>query len=353
MQAEEKSSIVLYENKLGEAKLEVTVEGDSLWMTQTQVADLFGVTRQNISVHISNIYSSNELSLSTTRKENLRVVGNAKKTVYLYNLDVIISVGYKVNSLMATRFRVWATQILKEYAIKGFAMDDERLKGTATNYFEEWLGRVRSIRTSEQNTYKKITDIFSTSVDYSPRSDTAKLFFAMMQNKFQFAITEHTAAELITERVNAHKPYLGMTSWKDSERGTRFNTSDATIAKNYMSPNEIKQLELLTEALLSLAELKATRHTAMYMVDWVRFIDGHIKNNELPVLDSIGKKSHKTAEKKVKEQLSLYDAYNFPHKISDEALKVLMAEDATPQQIQKFGESVKNIVDEDSSKEAI
>ena len=292
-------------------------------MTQDQIARLFGTTRSNIVQHIQNIYTTGELAPEQTSKKNLQVVENGRRYLLLfYNLELVIAVGYRVNSVVAMKFRQWATQTLGEYVTKGFVMDDERLKGAGTNYFDEWLKRVREIRLSERNLYRKVTDIFATSLDYDPKAPTAKKFFGTVQNKFEFAITGMTAPELITTRINARKDYLGMTNWKGSDTGSHITSQEAKVGKNYMSEEELTQLGLLTEAFLSLAELRARRQNVMYMDDWNKYLNRYLQTQELEVLEGSGKVSRKRADELVKQQVQVYLEDDKPvRRVSDKDIK--------------------------------
>ena len=310
------NQILFYEAEDGESRVEVLYEGETVWLTQEQIARLLDTTRRNIGIHINNIYGEKELPEEGTRKKFFLVRQEGKRTVQReiehYNLDMIISVGYRVNSRRGTQFRIWATKKLREYVIKGFVMDDERLKNGGSNYFDELYERVRHIRTSEANLYSKVTYIFTTSIDYSSSSQEAKTFYATVQNKFHYAIHGHTAAELIVERIDSEKDNLGLTTWK-KELVTR---KDAVIAKNYLTELEMKQLELLVEQFLSFAELRTVEKRPMYMADWVKKLDGFILLNEKEVLNSSGKVSRKEMESTVRKELEAYRE----RKMAEEAL---------------------------------
>ena len=246
MQKQE-NSIIIYQDEDGVTKVSVKFSDEDIWLTQNQIAEIYKTTQQNISLHINNIYRDNELEKNSTNKEFLLVQteGNrqVKRNIDHYNLDMIIALGYRVQSQVATRFRIWATQRLHEYMQKGFTMDDERLKQGGNRYFRELLQRIRDIRSSERNFYQQVTDIYATSIDYDPRSDLTKKFFATVQNKLHFAVHEHTAAELIYERVDNEKPFVGMTNFK----GDYVTVDDVKIAKNYLSEIELQRLNLLEE----------------------------------------------------------------------------------------------------------
>jgi len=297
-----RSEIILYQSVDGTTKIDVILENETVWLSQLQMAQLFNTTRQNISLHIKNVFTENELVLRSVVKEYLTTASDNKKyqTEY-YNLDVIISVGYRVKSVRGTQFRIWATQKLHEYIVKGFVMNDSKL-AQGGNYFDEWLERVRTIRASEKNFYEKVKDTFVTSVDYDPKSDYAKEFYSTVQNKFHFAITGFTAAELISNRIDNQKPNLGLTSWT-KQIVTR---KDAEIAKNYLAETELKQLKLLVEQFLAFAELQVERKNQMYMMDWKERLDEFLKLNRMEILTSKGSISHDQMQNKVKKELNKY-----------------------------------------------
>jgi hypothetical protein len=274
-------------------------------MTQEQMSELFDKGRSTINEHVQNIYSEGELQKELT----LRKFGNTEiglsKPINYYNLDMIISVGYRVNSLLGTQFRIWATQKLREYIVKGFVMDDDRLAGgrVAKGYFQEWEERIRKIRTSEANFYQKVRDVFATSVDYNPRTDYAKQFFAMVQNKFHFAITGLTAAEIVASRVDSSKEHLGLTNWT----GEVITRDQAQVAKNYLEELELKRLNLLVEQFLSFAELQSVEQRVMYMKDWISKLDGFLILNDKEILTNAGNVSHQLMETKVREELAKFN----------------------------------------------
>lgn len=280
-------NMLIYQTEDQQTRIFVRIEGDTVWLSQAQMAELFQVSKQNISVHVKNIFAEGELSENSVVKEHLTTAqdGKAYQTSF-YNLDVIISVGYRVRSHRGTQFRIWATQRLKEFVVKGFSLDDERLKnaGTRSDYFDELIRRVREIRTSERNFYRKITDVYATSVDYDPDSPITENFFATVQNKFHYAIHHHTAAELITERADSTKPNMGLTCWE----GKRIRKSDVTVAKNYLTSDEIESLNLLVDQYLSFAELQAKQRRVMHMRDWVSKLDDFLKLNDREILTSAG-----------------------------------------------------------------
>lgn len=292
------SEILIYQSPDGKTRIDVTLTDDTVWLSQSQMADLFQTTKQNVSLHVKNIFEEGELPARSTVKESLTVQvegsRSVKRKVDLYNLDVIISVGYRVRSHRGTQFRMWATKRLREYIVKGFTLDDERLKegGRRNDYFDELIERVREIRTSEKNFYRKITDIYSTSYDYDPNATITHQFFATVQNKFHWAIHGHTAAELIAERADSRKPNMGLTHWK----GDRPRKVDVTVAKNYLTAEELAMLNLIVDQYLSFAEFQARQRKPMYMSDWVRKLDGFLKLNERDILDNAGKISSRLGE---------------------------------------------------------
>jgi hypothetical protein len=315
--------IIPYESFDGRVHLDVNLDAGTLWLTQDQIAKLYATTKQNVSKHLSNIIETGELSTEQGVNEKLTPLENGQHhLIKFYDLRFIIAVGYKVNSPLAVTFRQWATQTLTEYVTKGFVMDDDRLKGGNNSYFDEWLRRVREIRISERNLWRKVTDIFSTSLDYDSGSPEANKFFSTVQNKFEYAITGKTAAELIAERVSAQKDYLGMTSWKGSEKGGQITVNEAQVGKNYMSDEELQQLGLLTEAFLSLAELRARRHTAMYMTDWNTYLDRYLETQELEVLTGGGKVNRAKVKALVVLELNLYRKQGHPiQRVTDSEIK--------------------------------
>jgi len=261
---ENKNEVLIYEDKDGLTRVDVKFIYEDVWLTQNQLADIYRTTQENISMHISNIYKDNELPSSTNKKFLLvQKEGNrnVKRNIDHYNLDMIIALGYRVQSDVAVRFRIWATQRLHEYIQKGFTMDDNKLKQGGNRYFKELLQRIRDIRSSERNFYQQVTDIYSTSIDYDPRCETTKIFFATVQNKLHYAVHEQTAAELIYNRVDNKKPYVGMTNFK----GNYVTIDDVKIAKNYLSEIELQRLNLLVSQFLDFAELQALEQRTMKM----------------------------------------------------------------------------------------
>lgn len=296
--------IIIYRAQDGDTEVQVSTDGETVWLTQAQMSELFRTSKQNISLHIKNAIAEGEIVEESAVKESLTTASDGKRyRTLLYNLDVIISVGYRVKSVVGTHFRIWATQQLREFLTKGFIIDDDRLAGKKTDYFDELVERVRSIRTSERNFYQKVTDIFALSVDYDSKSDLAHRFFALVQNKFHYAIHGHTAAELIVGRVDSKKPNMGLQTWK----GTVITSEDAKIAKNYLEVTELKRLELLVEQFLSFAELRSMERTPMHMTDWVQKLDGFLRLNDKAILQGPGVVKRTDMEKKVRDELAAYN----------------------------------------------
>lgn len=303
------SQIVIYQTEDGRTKLDVRLENETVWLTQRLMAELFQTTPQNITLHLKNIYDEEELSEAATCKDFLQVQiegqREIKRNQKFYNLDAIISVGYRIKSHVATRFRQWATQRIREYIVKGFVLDDERLKNPDQpfDYFEELIRRIQDIRTSERRFYQKITDIYATSVDYDPTLETSILFFKTVQNKMHWAITGKTAAEIIAARADSSKPNMGLTNW----RGTKVRKQDVTIAKNYLDENELAALNNLVEQYLVFAEGQAMRRVPMYMKDWIDKLHGFLQLNDRNILNDAGKISHELAVTKAEKE---YDSFN-------------------------------------------
>ena len=301
-----KNEILIYEDKDGITKVNVTFTDEDIWLTQNQLAEIYKTSRENITMHISNIYKDNELPKDSTCKKFLQVQNegarSVKRSIDHYNLDMIIALGYRVQSEIAVRFRIWATQRLHEYIQKGFTIDDERLKQGGNRYFKELLQRIRDIRSSERNFYQQVTDIYATSIDYDPRADITKKFFATVQNKLHYAVHEHTAAELIYDRVDNEKPYVGMTNFK----GDYVTIDDVKIAKNYLSEIELQRLNLLVSQFLDFAELQALEQRTMKMQDWVEELDSQILLNRRKILEGNGKISHEEAIKKAEKEFQIY-----------------------------------------------
>lgn len=294
-----KGQFLVYQSEDGKLKLDVRLEGETVWLTQQLMAELFQSSKQNISHHISSIYEEGELLPEATVKKYLtvRMEGEreVKRLLDYYNLDMIISVGYRVKSHIATRFRIWATQQLTEFIRKGFLLDDERLKNPdhPFDYFEELERRIQDIRTSERRFYQKITDIYATSIDYDPTLDLSIEFFKTVQNKMHWAITGQTAAEIVHSRVDADKPNMGLTSY----RGAKVRKQDIATAKNYLREDELAALNNLVEQYLIFAQGQAMRRIPMYMKDWIKKLDGFLAINDRDILNHAGKISHEMAKK--------------------------------------------------------
>lgn len=289
------SDIVIYATEDGRNRIELRVEGGTVWLAQLEIAELFATSKQNVSLHIANILDDGELDTAATVKESLTVQTEGSRRVernrQLYNLDMILAVGYRVRSPRGAQFRRWASTVLREYLVKGFAMDDVRLKQPDFDYFDELLERIREIRASEARFYKKVRDILALSEDYEPQSKTAPTFYATIQNKMHFAVTGHTAAELILQRADPEAPNMGLTSWK----GSRVRKGDVTIAKNYLADSEISELNLIVTLFLDTAELRARRRQTMRLADWEVVLDTFLQANELPKLRHAGSVSRERA----------------------------------------------------------
>jgi hypothetical protein len=299
--------ILLYKTDNAEVKVEILLQNENLWLTQAKMAELFDVQKAAISKHLKNIFADGELDekvvvskMETTTPHGAMVGKEQTKFVNIYNLDAIIAVGYRINSKKATMFRIWATQVLKEYIIKGFAMNDERLKDPQSffgkDYFEEQLERIREIRASERRFYQKITDIYARcSADYSPDSQITQDFFATVQNKMHYAVTHQTAAEIIYSRADSKKVNMGLTTWKNAPNGD-IRKPDVSIAKNYLSQEEIDTLNRIVTMYLDFAELQAKRGQVMYMKDWVEKLNAFLQFNERDILEDKGKVTHEIAK---------------------------------------------------------
>lgn len=304
-----KSQFLIYQAENGAIKIDVRFEEETVWLTQPLMAELFQTTQQNISLHLQNIYEEGELLPEATHKEVLLVrregSRDVQRRVTFYNLDAIISVGYRVKSRIATQFRVWATQRLREYIVKGFVLDDERLKhpDRPFDYFDELLRRIQDIRTSERRFYQKITDVYATSIDYDPTDEATLTFFKTVQNKMHWAITGQTAAEIIHTRAGPDRPNMGLTNW----RGTKVRKEDVAIAKNYLSEPELAALNNLVEQYLVFAEGQAMRRIPMHMRDWTAKLDGFLGLNDRDILTHAGKISHELAAHHAE---TLYDAFH-------------------------------------------
>lgn len=300
------NQIVIFKIEDEKVSVNARLENDTIWLTQKSMAELFGCSSDNISLHLKNIYESQELSENSTT-EKISVVqkeGNreVKRPTTFYNLDAIISVGYRVNSQRATQFRIWATNILKEYIRKGFVLDDERLKGNGSRYFKELIQRVRDIRSSERNLYQQVTDIYATSIDYDSKAEITRQFFATVQNKMHYAAHKHTAAEVIYERVDNEKPYVGMTNFK----GNYPTKDDVKVAKNFLTEKELQVLNLLVAQFLDFAELQALEEHPMTMKDWIEELGRQLLGNRRELLTDKGKVSHKQAVEKAEKEFEIY-----------------------------------------------
>lgn len=332
--AENKSQLIIYQTEDGQTKLEVRLEDETIWLTQAAMADLFQTTPQNITLHLKEIYAEKELPQESTCKENLQVqveggrqVSRARK---FYNLPIILAVGYRVRSHRGTQFRRWATERLNEYLVKGFTMDDERLKqgvNIGSDYFDEILERIRDIRSSEKRFYQKIRDIYKLAVDYDPKAEETLEFFKIVQNKLHFAISGKTAAELIAGRADASKPNMGLTAWK----GVKVRQCDVTIAKNYLNAKEMEQLNRIVTMYLDYAEDQAKRHRQVFMRDWRKKLDAFLKFNEREILEHAG-----TVTKEVADALALehYEVFN-KHRLKSEAEAETLADDEALKMIEQ------------------
>lgn len=324
MNLDTSQNFIFYTNTEGKENIQVYVDqtGQTVWMTQRGMSEVFGCSTDNISLHLKNIFAVGELSIDQVTEES-SVTGPDGKNykVKLYNLDAIISVGYRVNSQNATRFRIWATTILKEYLVKGFAMDDERLKQGNhifnKNFFDELLERIREIRASERMFWEKITDLYMTAVDYNPGSPTTSRFFATVQNKLEFAITNMTAPEIITSRANADKVNMGLTTWRGQKRNQKIIKTDVTIAKNYLYEEEISELNRLVELYLVQAELMVSRGNLMTMAEWEDRLNALLQFSGYEILQNAGNISRVIANKFAEEQYSKFRIIQDKEYISD------------------------------------
>lgn len=309
------SEMLFYQTEDGQNRIQVRLEGETVWLTQALLAELFQTTKQNISLHLKNIFREGELSPDSVVKESLTTASDGKKyRTLFYNLDVILSVGYRVNSPRGTQFRKWATERLRDYVVKGFAMDDERLKEgrtLGTDYFDELLERIRDIRASEKRFYQKIRDIYKLAIDYDDTAKATQEFFQIVQNKLHWAVTGHTAAEIITQRADADKPNMGLTTWK----GAKVRRQDIGIAKNYLNEKEVRELNRIVTMYLDYAETQAERRQPLYMKDWREKLDAFLQFNERQILGHAGKVSMEVAKK-----LALDEYEKFERKrLSEEA----------------------------------
>ena len=295
--------IILFTTNDGAVSLDVRMEDETVWLSQAQMAELFQKARSTINEHIKNVYDEGELNQEDTMRKFGNSEFSAKPTNY-YNLDVIISVGYRVKSLRGTQFRQWATKRLNEYIRKGFTLDDERLKNGGGRYFRELLQRVRDIRASERNLYQQVTDIYATAIDYDPRAEITRQFFATVQNKMHYAAHQHTAAEVIYHRADSEKPFVGMTNFQ----GSYVTKSDVRIAKNYLTERELQVLNLLVSQFLDFAELQALEERPMTMQDWVSELDRQLQGNRRPLLSGKGSVSRKDAIARAEHEFEVYRA---------------------------------------------
>ena len=302
----EENKIILYQDDNEITRISVRFADEDLWLTQKQLAEIYDTTQENISLHVSNIYADGELDEDRTYKKFLLVQTEGKRQVRRnidhYNLDMIIALGYRIQSRIATRFRRWATQRLHEYIQKGFAMDDERLKQGGNRYFRELLQRIRDIRSSERNFYQQVTDIYATATDYDPRDEITKMFFTTVQNKLHYAVHENTAAEIVYNRVDNEKPFVGKTNFK----GNYVTKDDVKIAKNYLSEMEFQRLNLLVSGFLDFAEFQALEMNPMTMKDWIEALDNQIIAHKRKVLIGKGNISHKQAIEKAEKEFEIY-----------------------------------------------
>lgn len=334
----EENSIIIYTPEDGSTKIDVRLIDETVWLSQQQMAVLYDTTKQNISLHIKNIFEEGELNESSTIKEILTVQKegnrNVERNVKYYNLDMIISLGYRIKSKVATNFRRWATQKLKEYLIKGFTIDDERLKGNGGgSYWKELLDRIRDIRSSEKVLYRQVLDLYATSVDYDPKSEESIEFFKIVQNKLHYATHGHTAAEIIYQRADAKKEFMGLKNFK----GKFPVWSDVKIAKNYLDENELKILNNLVSGYFDLAEINAFEHKPMYMSDYISMLDSVLTSGNRQILTGAGNISHEQALKKAKNEYLKYQN-NELSPVEKEYIKSLKkAEKEAKNQIRKIG----------------
>lgn len=328
---EKENKLILFTDNDGKVSVNVRFADEDVWLTQEQLAQIYATTQQNISQHVKSIYADEELSDEATHKKFLLVrqegSRKVKREIDHYNLDMIIALGYRVQSPVAVHFRRWATERLHEYIQKGFAMDDERLKQGGNRYFRELLQRIRDIRSSERNFYQQVTDIYATSVDYDPRAKMTKLFYSTVQNKMHYAVHEHTAAELIYERVDNEKPFVGMTNFK----GNYVTRDDVKIAKNYLTELELQCLNLLTSQFLDYAEFQALEQTPMRMADWIAALDDQIIRLRKHILEGNGSISHKDAIEKAEREFEIY---------REREMRMLESD---------FDKAIKRLKDDDSS----
>lgn len=329
--------IIIYQTDNGDTKIDVRMQDETVWLTQQQMAELFQTSRTNVVEHIRNIYNENELDeISTCRKfRQVRLEGTreVEREMTFYNLDMIISLGYRVKSVIATNFRKWATERLTEYITKGFTMDDERLKGYGGgNYWKELLDRIRDIRSSEKVMYRQVLDLYATSVDYNPKSEESVKFFKIVQNKLHYAAHGHTAAEVIFERADADKPFMGLTSFK----GDFPTLSDVKIAKNYLDDEELKILNNLVSGYFDFAEVQAIRKNPMYMKDYITHLDLILSSTGEGLLLDAGKVTHKQAIEKATEEYRKYQVNNLSP-VEQEYLKIIKTTENAVKKVSRQG----------------
>ncbi len=318
------SQLLLYQTEDGETRIEVRLQDDTVWMTQAAMTELFQSTKQNVSLHLRNIINDGELQEYRVVKEYLTTATDGKRyRTKFYNLEAIIAVGYRVRSHRGTQFRRWATERLNEYLVKGFTMDDDRLKAVrnvGSDYFDEMLERIRDIRSSEKRFYQKIRDIYKLAVDYDPKAEETLEFFSIVQNNLHFAISGKTAPELIFDRADASKPNMGLTSWK----GTKVRKGDVTIAKNYLNAEEIEGLNRIVTMYLDYAEDQAKRHRQIFMRDWRMKLDAFLRLNQRDILTNPGKVSKAVADQLALEQYEIFHQ----HRLAEDARREALADDA-------------------------
>jgi hypothetical protein len=304
--------LILYTTEDGATQVQLRVIDGTVWLTQAEMADLFQTSPQAITQLVKAIYADAEMVESATCKELLQVRAEGARQVQrklkTYSLDVVLAVGYRVRSERGVQFRRWATTVLRDYLVKGFVMNDERLKDPKFDYFDDLLERIRDIRASEVRFYQKVRDILALSVDYDAKADSSATFYATIQNKMLYAVSHHTAAELIAERADAGAPNMGLTTWKGAKRGGTVRKADVTTAKNYLGETEIKELNLIVTMFLDTAELRSTRRQEIHLAEWEPILDGFLKANELPLLQTAGRVSAKKAEQIAHERYALFDA---------------------------------------------
>ena len=304
--------LILYTTEDGAAQIQLRAIDGAVWLTQSEIAELFQTTKQNVSLHIRNILAEGEIEAAATVKENLTVQTEGKRavqrTLMLYRLEMTLAVGYRVRSPRGVQFRRWATTALKEYLVKGFVMDDERLKDPAWDYFDELLERIRDIRASEARFYQKVRDVLALSEDYDPKSRAAPDFYAKIQNKMLHAVTNHTAAELIAARANPDVPNMGLTTWKGAKDNRPVRKGDVATAKNYLGEAEIRELNLIVTMFLDTAELRASRRQTMKLAEWEGVLDTFLRSNELPLLRNAGSVSSGRAKQIAEKRYAAFDA---------------------------------------------